>query len=330
MATKIMKQYSKIVGANWLRQTLRPVLQEVCAEEGQFEIDPKKLVEGDEEVEVDTSDQLARLLKYADKVFTAIVDSVDNCPIQFRTVCNHLQKEEFARFGEQDGPAKSVGGFIFLRYFCPAVTAPFGFGVLDRSEADRNAMRGFILIAKILQNLANNVEFGQKEPYMTPCNPFVLGNKDRYRTFLEQLTTIPAEAGMGATQQAVISEQEKEDQMQILARQITLTKDKMADLEYMKTKVTNDDETNLWSKVRVLCDFQAEAENELDLVKGDIAVVVEGSPGDEWICGECGGKIGWFPGEFVEKIEANVASSNAPPIERLEEILNSLELVTNE
>eukprot|EP00003_Mantamonas_plastica_P031153 TRINITY_DN7974_c0_g1_i1.p1 TRINITY_DN7974_c0_g1~~TRINITY_DN7974_c0_g1_i1.p1 ORF type:complete len:136 (-),score=53.84 TRINITY_DN7974_c0_g1_i1:22-429(-) len=135
---------------------------------------------------------------------------------------------------------------------------------------------------------------------------------------------------MGATQQAVISEQEKEDQMQILARQITLTKDKMADLEYMKTKVTNDDETNLWSKVRVLCDFQAEAENELDLVKGDIAVVVEGSPGDEWICGECGGKIGWFPGEFVEKIEANVASSNAPPIERLEEILNSLELVTNE
>lgn len=44
------------------------------------------------------------------------------------------------------------------------------------------------MVAKCLQNLANLVEFGGKEPYMEVVNPFILKNKERMVVFLDQLS----------------------------------------------------------------------------------------------------------------------------------------------
>lgn len=44
------------------------------------------------------------------------------------------------------------------------------------------------MIAKCLQNLANLIEFGGKEPYMEVVNPFILKNKERMITFLDMLS----------------------------------------------------------------------------------------------------------------------------------------------
>jgi len=44
------------------------------------------------------------------------------------------------------------------------------------------------MIAKCLQNLANLVEFGGKEPYMEVVNPFILKNKERMMVFLDHLS----------------------------------------------------------------------------------------------------------------------------------------------
>lgn len=50
------------------------------------------------------------------------------------------------------------------------------------------ASRSLIMVAKCLQNLANLVEFGGKEPYMEVVNPFILKNKERMVIFLDQLS----------------------------------------------------------------------------------------------------------------------------------------------
>jgi len=50
------------------------------------------------------------------------------------------------------------------------------------------ASRSLIMVAKCLQNLANLVEFGGKEPYMEVVNPFILKNKERMVVFLDQLS----------------------------------------------------------------------------------------------------------------------------------------------
>lgn len=49
------------------------------------------------------------------------------------------------------------------------------------------ASRTFTLLAKIIQNLANLVNFGEKEPYMKDLNPLIVNNIDRMKLFLDEL-----------------------------------------------------------------------------------------------------------------------------------------------
>lgn len=48
--------------------------------------------------------------------------------------------------------------------------------------------RGLLLIAKIIQNLANNVLFGTKEPYMFPLNLFLVQNIHVVMGFLREIS----------------------------------------------------------------------------------------------------------------------------------------------
>ena len=48
--------------------------------------------------------------------------------------------------------------------------------------------RSLVMVAKCLQNLANLVEFGGKEPYMEVVNPFIIKNRERMVGFLDHLS----------------------------------------------------------------------------------------------------------------------------------------------
>lgn len=74
----------------------------------------------------------------------------------------------------KDGIEKftSVSGFIFLRFFCPAILNPSLFGIVTHVVTGRPA-RTLTLIAKTLQNLANLVTFNSKEPYMKVMTPYL-------------------------------------------------------------------------------------------------------------------------------------------------------------
>ena len=84
----------------------------------------------------------------------------------------------------------AVGAFIFLRFFCPAIVAPDVEGLITTAPS-KEMRRGLLLIAKVVQNLANNVLFGAKEPYMFPLNDFLTQNIYRVTTFLREISVGP-------------------------------------------------------------------------------------------------------------------------------------------
>ena len=66
---------------------------------------------------------------------------------------------------------------------------PKSFNLITETPSE-TADRTLTLVAKCLQNLANLVEFGAKEPYMNVVNPFIVRNKARMVEFLNELSSV--------------------------------------------------------------------------------------------------------------------------------------------
>ena len=82
-----------------------------------------------------------------------------------------------------DSKHVSVGGFIFLRAFTPAVVSPENFGVI--TELNPKARRPLVLISKILQNVSNDRDF--KEEFMQPLNSFISENSVLAKNFFDEM-----------------------------------------------------------------------------------------------------------------------------------------------
>jgi hypothetical protein len=85
---------------------------------------------------------------------------------EIRQITTILYEECSKKF--KDSIRIAIGGLIFLRFVCPAITTPKGIVVDD--DIQPNARRTLLLITKILQNLSNGVRFQNKEQFMIPAN----------------------------------------------------------------------------------------------------------------------------------------------------------------
>lgn len=97
----------------------------------------------------------------------------------------------------------ATGAFIFLRFalfisryyslirlrrfISPAVVAPEIVDVELPKESSSALRRGLMVVAKIIQNLANNIFFG-KEAHMVVLNPFLKDNITNVTRFLSELS----------------------------------------------------------------------------------------------------------------------------------------------
>lgn len=81
-----------------------------------------------------------------------------------------------------------LGGLVFLRFLCPALLTPHKFHLTpDDAQPSESLKRTLILLAKLFQLLANNVEDGAREQYMLPFNAFLTRNRSRLNKFYEQI-----------------------------------------------------------------------------------------------------------------------------------------------
>jgi len=124
----------------------------------------------------------------------SILASLKDCPMEFRIMCHFLQQECTKRF--PDSQYISVGGLFFLRFFCPSILAPDVAGLVAADALAPNTRRALVLITKILQNLSNNIQFGQKEDYLGDFNVFITKNLVLLHKFFDELVQVNMESNI--------------------------------------------------------------------------------------------------------------------------------------
>lgn len=185
VATKMLSLYAKWKGYSYLHGTLHKVLDRLLltSQDLDLELDPTR-VGSPEELRKN-----ALQLQVVSKVFMDdICASAANIPPSFRKICSIIHGAVLPRF--PNAKYTAVGAFIFLRFFCPAIVAPEAEGLVP-SPPSKEMRRGLLLIAKIIQNLANNVLFGTKEPYMFPLNQFLVKNISVVVSFIHEISIPP-------------------------------------------------------------------------------------------------------------------------------------------
>ena len=190
VATKMLSIYAKWKGSGYLKATLQKVVERLMltSKDLNLELDPTRVPSPDE------LQKNALQLEIVAKVFIDdICASSSSMPPSFKKICSIISTAVMPRF--QEAKYTAVGAFIFLRFFCPAIVAPEVEGLVA-SAPSKEMRRGLLLIAKVIQNLANNVLFGAKEPFMYPLNEFLANNIYQVTNFLRDISVEPDDLQM--------------------------------------------------------------------------------------------------------------------------------------
>ncbi|KJE96909.1 hypothetical protein CAOG_07157 [Capsaspora owczarzaki ATCC 30864] len=196
LASKSVEQFLKMTAMQYLNTTLKGVVDSIFAEKLSCEIDPNKLPKG-QDASTNASQierNSANLRLYSSRLLDAISSSVDACPLAVRQVFKYLQERVLERFSDDKAYLHLryvvVSGFLFLRFFSPALLAPKTYGLSDE-HPDAATARTLTLVAKILQNLGNlGQRAGNKEQYMSAVDTFIVENVARVRSFIDHLTAV--------------------------------------------------------------------------------------------------------------------------------------------
>lgn len=109
-------------------------------------------------------------------------------PPQLRSMCHCLYQVLSKRFPQcPQNNIGAVGTVIFLRFINPAIVSPQEMGIVNKPMPPQ-VKRGLMLMSKILQNIANHVEFS-KEQHMLPFNDFLQVHFEIGRRFFIQIAS---------------------------------------------------------------------------------------------------------------------------------------------
>lgn len=186
LASTLMEQYMKATATPFVHHALKDTILKIMESKQSCELNPSKL-EKNEDVNMNLTNLLGLLHELVEKIFMA----AEILPPTLRFIYGCLQKSV-----QQKWPTNTtmrtrvVSGFVFLRLICPAILNPRMFNIIADPPSS-TAGRTLTLVAKSVQNLANLVEFGAKEPYMEGVNPFIKNNKQRMIMFLDELGNVP-------------------------------------------------------------------------------------------------------------------------------------------
>lgn len=185
LATKCVDAFMKLIGSSYLHRVLKEHIAAISEDKKSCEVDPSKVEKGE-----NVGHNMAHLRETAEKITEDIFASADLVPAQFREVFHGIQTTILEQWPEDETSRyTAVSGFLFLRFFNPAILGPKLFGLLDTFPSFV-ASRTFTLLSKILQNLANLIEFGQKEPFLADMNQYILAKKGDMKRFLDTVSSL--------------------------------------------------------------------------------------------------------------------------------------------
>jgi len=218
--TRMMTTYTRrSPGQHYLKSTLTSVLKDITSQTNLvLEINPLKVYElmindyeattgkittlkrkptpeeaaANQDVQKLIATRINQLGKITDEFISALINSMDEIPYGIRWICKQIRAFMSVYFPDapESQACSMIGGFILLRFVNPAIVTPQAFMLVD-TKLSPATRRNLTLLAKIMQNLANNVKFGGvKESYMDPLNVVLDRNRERMNTFLLSLTDV--------------------------------------------------------------------------------------------------------------------------------------------
>lgn len=179
IATKLLSVYAKEVGMVYLQACLLGPMMRLCMHDPfspeALELDPLKLVEG-ANAEANAENLQAVVTDFLQSIYAQTV----NCPPGFREMAGCLQEEVGSKF--PSFKTQAVAGFLFLRFLCPAMLNPKGYGIMEETP-NRPEFRALILVSKIVQQLANGARPG-KQDFMQVMESYITTKLSEMTEFL--------------------------------------------------------------------------------------------------------------------------------------------------
>jgi len=181
-----MTAYSRLIGKEYISKILTPTLNDIIANIAngvEYEVDPENL-----EKKSKLADNITNLKIIIHQLMESILNSTQFCPLPIRNIANCLQEAIMNKFPESKYSV--IGGFYFLRFFCPIVISPDGFQIVgDNVQITTEVRRVLVLVSKVIQSIANEKEFS--EEYMQPFNQLVKEYREVTSYFCNTLSKVP-------------------------------------------------------------------------------------------------------------------------------------------
>ncbi|KZV82855.1 hypothetical protein EXIGLDRAFT_778147 [Exidia glandulosa HHB12029] len=158
MRVRLLSTFAKLQSEEFLRRLINPVIEQMASvPDAQYETDPLKA--GNYILDDNVSNLEVITQMFLDNLFNA----VDLIPSVIRELCSHIYRSMADESPELQ--ILPVISFIFLRVISPGLAVPESIGV-DLPSDNQAIQRGLILIAKTIQQLANNTRLnsGIKSP----------------------------------------------------------------------------------------------------------------------------------------------------------------------
>lgn len=127
LLTKALDLHMRRVGKEYLDETLMERLRDIAESNPDCEVDPNRMPNPD-----DLRRNWRNLIALTENIWKSIYASASRCPPELRMIFRHIRACADDRYGDflRTVTYSSVSGFLFLRFFCPAVLNPKLFGLL--------------------------------------------------------------------------------------------------------------------------------------------------------------------------------------------------------
>ncbi|XP_034534751.1 ras GTPase-activating-like protein IQGAP3 [Notolabrus celidotus] len=139
---------------------------------------------------------IINLKNLTDRVLKAITSNLHKLPYGLRYTAKVLRDALRAKFpkASEDDLYKIVGNLVYYRYMNPAIVAPDGFDVVDRSagsalQPEQRHILGSI--ARMLQHAAANKHFHGDGYHVRVLNQYITQTHNRFRKFLSCVCDVP-------------------------------------------------------------------------------------------------------------------------------------------
>ncbi|KAH3759627.1 RasGTPase-activating protein [Pelomyxa schiedti] len=164
-ATKLLAHYFKLIGYQYLVQTLQPLTRNLVADPSHYEVEPEK-ASPDENLE----DNARRLASVIQNLVVAVCNSADNIPGNIKTVLRQVK----LRLDElKHAPNISVIALFFLRFVVPAVINPEQYYLASVDEVKPETRRALALVGRVFQWLVNlKAEGATEDKVFSVVKPF--------------------------------------------------------------------------------------------------------------------------------------------------------------